>query len=157
GRGTIAQANRAGRAVWQLPCRRHAPRNVTVDSWRARAGLDNSGLAQPTRKGITMAQASTSPAVVAASSEDGFVRLTFQRLCRLPFARRLSVYDAELRGDLIAQDVPAHRAGYCEWIDVSTPLRITVGWAWFATDAETPHLLAPGGFSGNVMITSDDG
>jgi hypothetical protein len=104
-----------------------------------------------------MARVSALCVADAASYEDGYVRLTFQRLCRLPFARRMSVCDAELRGDLIAQDVPAQRAGYCEWIDTSTALRISIGWAWFATDTDTSQLLAPGGFSGNVMIVSDDG
>jgi len=90
-------------------------------------------------------------------SEDGYIRLTFQRFCQLSFARRLSIADDDLRSDLVAQDVPAFAAGYCDWLDISTPVRISIGWAWFATDPESPQLLAPGGVSSNVMITSPDG
>jgi len=90
-------------------------------------------------------------------SEDGYIRLTFQRFCQLSFARRLTIADDDLRSDLVAQDVPAFAAGYCDWLDISTPVRISIGWAWFATDPESPQLLAPGGVSSNVMITSPDG
>ena len=90
-------------------------------------------------------------------SEDGYIRLTFQRFCRLSFSQRLTITDDDLRTDLLAQDVPAYSAGYCDWIDVSTSVHVSVGWAWFATDQGAPQLLAPGGMSSNVMITSLDG
>lgn len=90
-------------------------------------------------------------------SEDGYIRLTFQRFCCLSFAQRMTITDDDLRSDLLAQDVPAHSAGYCDWIDVSTAVHVSVGWAWFATGQGAPLLLAPGGLSSNVMITSADG
>jgi len=90
-------------------------------------------------------------------SEDGYIRLTFQRFCQLSFARRMTIADDDLRSDLLAQDVPAFAAGYCDWLDISTPVHISIGWAWFATDPDSPQLLAPGGVSSNVMITSPDG
>ena len=90
-------------------------------------------------------------------SEDGYIRLTFQRFCRLSFSQRMTITDDDLRTDLLAQDVPAYCAGYCDWLDVSTSVQVSVGWAWFATDQGAPQLLAPGGMSSNVMITSLDG
>jgi hypothetical protein len=90
-------------------------------------------------------------------SEDGYIRLTFQRFCRLSFTQRMTITDDDLRCDLLAQDVPAFSAGYCDWIDISTPVQVSVGWAWFMTDQGAPQLLAPGGMSSNVMITSVDG
>ena len=90
-------------------------------------------------------------------SEDGYIRLTFQRFCRLRFARRLTVVDHELRSELQAQDVPAFTAGYCDWLDLSTSVDVRVVWAWFATDPDAPQLLAPGGVCSNVMIISPAG
>jgi len=90
-------------------------------------------------------------------SEDGYIRLTFQRLCELSFAQRLTITDDDLCSDLVAQDVPAVTAGYCDWSDISTPVHVSIGWAWFATGPDTPQLLAPGGVSSNVMITGSDG
>ncbi|HZP66208.1 MAG TPA: DUF4902 domain-containing protein [Rudaea sp.] len=90
-------------------------------------------------------------------SDDGYIRLTFRRFCRLSFAQRVTVRDDDLRADLLARDVPAFSAGYCDWLDVSTPVQISVAWAWFALERDAPPLLAPGGISSNVMITSVDG
>jgi hypothetical protein len=90
-------------------------------------------------------------------SEDGYIRLTFQRFCKLNFSQRLTIADDDLRSDLLAQDVPAFSAGYCDWLDISTTVHVSVGWAWFATDNNAPQLLAPGGMSSNVMIMSPDG
>ncbi|MEO5622239.1 MAG: DUF4902 domain-containing protein [Dokdonella sp.] len=90
-------------------------------------------------------------------SEDGYIRLTFQQFCALQFSHRLTMNDDDLRDELLEQDVPAFGAGYCEWRDISTPVQISVGWAWFVTADDTPQLLAPGGLSSNVMITSAGG
>ena len=97
------------------------------------------------------------PAECIRWSEDGYIRLTFQRFCRLSFAQRMSITDEDLRSDLLTQDVPAYCAGYCDWIDISTSVHVSVGWAWFATARGAPQLLAPGGLSSNVMMTSADG
>jgi len=97
------------------------------------------------------------PAECIRWSEDGYIRLTFQRFCRLSFAQRMSITDEDLRSDLLTQDVPAYCAGYCDWIDISTSVHVSVGWAWFATARGAPQLLAPGGMSSNVMMTSADG
>jgi len=69
----------------------------------------------------------------------------------------MSITDEDLRSDLLTQDVPAYCAGYCDWIDISTSVHVSVGWAWFATARGAPQLLAPGGMSSNVMMTSADG
>jgi len=90
-------------------------------------------------------------------SEDGYVRLTFQRFCRLSFTQRLIIPDEELCRDLQARDVPAFGAGYCDWLDTSTPVRISVGWTWFITAEGAPQCLAPGWVRSNVMITSPRG
>ncbi len=90
-------------------------------------------------------------------SEDGYIRLTFQQLCTLQFSQRQTINDDDLREELVEQDVPAMGAGYCDWLDASTAVQISVGWAWFVTAQDAPQLLAPGGLSSNVMITSADG
>jgi len=90
-------------------------------------------------------------------SQDGYIRLTFQHLCALRFSRRTLMDDGDLCEELLEQDIPAFSAGYCDWLDVSTPARISVGWAWFVTTSGATRLLAPGGISSNVMITSADG
>jgi len=75
----------------------------------------------------------------------------------LIFSQRLTIADDDLRGELLAQDVPAYCAGYCDWIDISTAVHVSVGWAWFTTEQGSPRLLAPGGLSSNVMMMSPDG
>ncbi len=90
-------------------------------------------------------------------SEDGYIRLTFHQFCSLQFSHRLTMNDDDLRDELLEQDVPAFSAGYCEWRDISTSVQTSVGWAWFVTADDTPELLAPGGLSSNVMITSVGG
>lgn len=90
-------------------------------------------------------------------SEDGYIRLTFQHLCALGFARRSTIDDDELRAELRDRDIPAAGAGYCDWLDVSAPAQVSIGWAWFALAADAPRLLAPGGFSSNIMLIAGDG
>ena len=90
-------------------------------------------------------------------SEDGYIRLTFQRFCTLQFSERLMINDDDLRNELLEQNVPAFGAGYCDWLDVSTSVQVSVGWAWFVTARHAQQLLAPGGLSSNVMLTSPDG
>lgn len=90
-------------------------------------------------------------------SEDGYIRLTFLRLCQLPFPKRVTIRDDDLRNELLAQGVPAFSAGFCDWLDESTPVQVSVGWAWFVPACDARLFLAPGGMSSNVMITSPDG
>jgi hypothetical protein len=90
-------------------------------------------------------------------SEDGYIRLTFQQLCALAFARRTTIEDHELCEDLRNRDIPAVGAGYCDWLDIKAPAQVSVGWAWFVIAHDAPRLLAPGGFSSNVMIVTASG
>lgn len=88
-------------------------------------------------------------------SEDGYLRLTFRCFCLLPFVSRRSLIDSDLRDDLRAEDVPAVHAGFCEWVDVSTPTPVSVAWAWFRAEEDGPLMIAPGGVSTNVMLVAD--
>jgi len=90
-------------------------------------------------------------------SEDGYIRLTFLQFCELQFSKRQAITDDDLREELLAQDVPAFSAGYCDWLDDSTPVQVSISWAWFLTAYDTSTFLAPGGLSCNVMLTSADG
>lgn len=90
-------------------------------------------------------------------SEDGYIRLTFQHLCMLGFSQRTTVADDELREDLRQRHFPAVGAGYCDWLDTDGPAQVCIGWAWFAIAHDAPRLLAPGGFSSNIMIVSGSG
>lgn len=92
-----------------------------------------------------------------AYSADGYVRLTFPQFCRLKFLTRQSFDDDDLRRELLESNVPALSAGYCDWLDESTSVRISVGWAWFTVHHALPQMLAPGGVSSNVMLTTSDG
>jgi hypothetical protein len=87
-------------------------------------------------------------------SADGYVRLTFAQFCALTFSKRQTIEDEDLRQELLDQDLPVLSAGYCNWLDESTPVQVSVGWAWFCTASNAPQLLAPGGINSNVMFTS---
>lgn len=87
-------------------------------------------------------------------SADGYVRLTFAQFCALTFSKRQTIEDEDLRQELLDQDLPVLSAGYCNWLDESTPVQVSVGWAWFCTASNAPQLLAPGGINSNVMFIS---
>ena len=95
--------------------------------------------------------------VPGAYSGDGYVRLTFPQLCRLKFDKRQMFIDEELLQELLDQNIPALDAGYCDWLDDSTSVQISVGWAWFTIRRNPSRVLAPGGVSSNVMLMSADG
>jgi hypothetical protein len=90
-------------------------------------------------------------------SVDGYIRLTFAQFCTLPFGKRTIIEDEDLRQELLDQDLPAFSAGYCNWLDESTSVQVSVGWAWFSADDDAPQLLAPGGVNSNVMFVSQQG
>lgn len=90
-------------------------------------------------------------------SEDGYIRLTYQHFCLLPFRRRMIFNDDELREELLAINLPVSEAGYCEWLDDNARVQVSVGWAWFVSACDRRQRLAPGGISCNVMIMSADG
>jgi len=92
-------------------------------------------------------------------SEDGYVRMSLQRLCELPFVAQQVFVDEDMLKDLQHQDVPAVRAGFCEWADTTLGVNISIGWAWFSPTqvADLNVMLAPGGISTNVMLTAADG
>jgi hypothetical protein len=90
-------------------------------------------------------------------SSDGYIRLTYPRFCKLLFRHRSSFPDDALREELASQNIPAVRAGYCDWMDDSTIAQVSVSWAWFATANNVPEVLAPGGVNSNVMLVSPEG
>ncbi len=89
-------------------------------------------------------------------SFDGYIRLTFDAFSNLEFRQKLAWEDEGLRDELIEENVPAFRAGFCEWAtdEVSNP--VSVGWAWFRL-ADNRTFLAPGGISSNVMFIAQSG
>lgn len=97
------------------------------------------------------------PLPALAYSENGYIRLTYATFCRLHFPKRLLIEDDDLRRDLVDQELPAFCAGYCDWVDDTTPVHISIGWAWFVSRSDASQWLAPGGFSSNVMFVSGDG
>jgi hypothetical protein len=90
-------------------------------------------------------------------SENGYIRLTYATFCRLHFPKRLLIEDDDLRRELIDQELPAFCAGYCDWVDDTTTVQVSIGWAWFMSGGEASQRLAPGGFSSNVMFVSGEG
>jgi hypothetical protein len=90
-------------------------------------------------------------------SANGYIRLTYAAFCGLRFPKRLVMEDDDLRRDLVDQEVPAFCAGYCDWVDDTSSVQVSVGWAWFIADREATQQLAPGGFSSNVMFISGEG
>lgn len=90
-------------------------------------------------------------------SENGYIRLTYAQFCALNFPKRLFIEDDELRRELVDQELPAFCAGFCDWVDDTTAVQVSVGWAWFITGTDSTQRLAPGGFSSNVMFVSVDG
>lgn len=90
------------------------------------------------------------------ASLDGYVRITYESFSQLAFTNRLTWEDDGLQKDLVAEDIPAARAGYCEWATDDQPCCISLGWAWFGL-ADGPILLAPGGVSSNVMFVTPKG
>jgi len=87
---------------------------------------------------------------------DGYIRLQFKTFCALPFEQRALIADDDLRDELLEEELPVVTAGYCEWVDSSSSVPITVGWAWFTTEAFGTKYMAPGGVSSNVMLISKE-
>jgi hypothetical protein len=85
---------------------------------------------------------------------DGYVRITFDALSQVVFSQRHAWEDESLREDLAHEDVPALRAGYCEWSASDAARQISIGWAWFMSQTGRV-LLAPGGMSTNLMLVSN--
>lgn len=90
-------------------------------------------------------------------SANGYIRLTYATFCRLKFPKRLVIEDDDLRRDLVDQELPAFCAGYCDWVDDTTTVQVSIGWAWFIAGRDAAQQLAPGGFSSNVMFISGEG
>lgn len=90
-------------------------------------------------------------------SNNGYIRLTYPQFCTLHFPKRLSIEDDDVRRELIDQALPAFCAGYCDWVDDTTAVQVSIGWAWFIADDSATQQLAPGGFSSNVMFISLEG
>lgn len=86
-------------------------------------------------------------------SFDGYIRLTFDTFSNLDFRQKRAWEDTELRDELVQEDVPAFRAGYCEWATEDAPDPVSIGWAWFRL-ANGRTFLAPGGISSNVMFVA---
>lgn len=84
-------------------------------------------------------------------SFDGYIRITFDTFSSLDFRQKRAWEDEELRDELVEEDVPAFRAGYCEWATEDSPDPVSIGWAWFRL-ANGRTFLAPGGISSNVML-----
>jgi len=83
-------------------------------------------------------------------SQDGYVRMTFPFFCTLRFPRRLVIEDRSLLIKYKARNVPALKAGYCDWLDETTPVTLIIGWAWYETSAS--RLVVHEGISSNVML-----
>jgi hypothetical protein len=92
-----------------------------------------------------------------SQAADGYVRLQFNAFCALTFEQRTLYTDEDLRDELLDEDLPVITAGYCEWIDANCGVVVTVGWAWFTTEAFGTKYMAPGGVSSNVMLLSREG
>lgn len=99
-----------------------------------------------------MSSSAVSCAIPLTTSPDGYLRLTFDEFSKLRFRRKLAWEDDELKEELILEDVPAWRAGYCDWATDGIPAA-SVSWAWFAT-MDGRKWLAPGGVNSNVMLTT---
>lgn len=101
--------------------------------------------------------ATTSPSYrLGAPFSDGYIRLTFDTFSDLEFNQKQIWEDPILLEELASDDIPARRAGYCEWSTDDLLHRVSVGWAWFGLENEQ-IFLAPGGISRNVMFVSPSG
>jgi hypothetical protein len=106
---------------------------------------------------VSRTSTSQSQQPVLEYSANGYIRLTYAAFCGLHFPKRLVIEDDDLRRDLVDQEVPAFCAGYCDWVDDTTNVQVSIGWAWFIADHNATQQLAPGGFSSNVMFVSGEG
>lgn len=88
-------------------------------------------------------------------SPDGYVRLTFPQFAHLAFPHKLAWEDRRLCEELLFEDIPAFRAGYCEWATDNAAAQVSIGWAWFCFTDER-KLLLPGGISSNVMLLTEN-
>ncbi|MEP6906404.1 MAG: DUF4902 domain-containing protein [Pseudoxanthomonas sp.] len=84
---------------------------------------------------------------------DGYVRITFEALSQVAFTKKHAWEDGRLQEDFVHDDIPACRAGYCEWTAEYTVQQISIGWAWFGSQ-DGRIFLAPGGLSSNVMLVT---
>ena len=87
-------------------------------------------------------------------SSDGYVRLTFSQFIHLAFPHKLAWEDRALCEELLFEDIPASRAGYCEWATDNVLAQVSIGWAWFCF-ADERKFLVPGGVSSNVMLLTE--
>jgi hypothetical protein len=86
--------------------------------------------------------------------KDGYFRVTFDNLRNMPFPRRWAFEDSNLVNELRDLHLDVERAGYCEW---EGPNSMSLGFGWIAIAGGERVLLAPGGVSSNVMLTSTKG
>ena len=91
--------------------------------------------------------------VAVSRSLDSYIRITFDTFSSLDFRHRRAWEDRELCEELILEDVPACRAGYCEWATDGSTDAVSMGWGWFRL-ADGRTLLAPGGISSNIMLVA---
>lgn len=87
---------------------------------------------------------------ILSYSFDGYFRLTFNAFTRLNFIHKSAWEDTDLCRELRADNIPADRAGYCEW-DTGGSRAVSIGWAWFAIDGGG-MFVAPGGVNSNLML-----
>lgn len=89
-------------------------------------------------------------------SHDGYIRLSLEHLSELPFVHLVSDFDPAILEDLQTQTVPAHAAGYSEWVSNTTP-PISLGWSWFLHSRSRRLLPAPEAVRSNVMLVDVHG
>ena len=87
---------------------------------------------------------------------DGYIRMTFDDFRQVRLDHRMVWEDECLRQDLIDENIPASRAGYCEWASREQRAAVSIGWAWFVLSDGTPFL-APGAVNSNVMLVTKSG
>jgi hypothetical protein len=90
------------------------------------------------------------PGALPEPSFDGYFRLTFEAFSRLVFVRRFAWEDTELGHELRTENIPAHRAGYCEW-DTGGTRAVSIGWTWFVI-ADGSMFISPGGVNSNLVL-----
>lgn len=88
---------------------------------------------------------------------DGYIRLKLKAFLLLPFEDRKVWEDAPLCADLAYENIPALRAGYCEWASKAGGVVVSLGWIWYEDASRTEAVVAADGISSNVMLLDRDG
>ncbi|GGM26301.1 DUF4902 domain-containing protein [Pseudomonas asuensis] len=92
-----------------------------------------------------------------AHAPDHFIRQSLKEFSQLTFQQYMVWMDAELQEEMQMLGLDSKTAGFCEWASTSGLPQVSLGWAWYRSQADNLIYLAPGGIQTNLMLCCKKG